>query len=268
VKKLENRVALVTGAGRNLGRGIAIALAREGATVAVNGLSNREKLDEVVSLIEQEGGKAMPYLADVGEPDQIARMVEDVSKELGAIDLLVSNAAIRPRTGGEITPEVWRRIIAVNLDATFFLCQATIRGMIEKGGGSIIAMSGLAAFGIRQTGIREARPGSLGGPNAAAKAGLIGLMRGVANGCGIYNVRANTVVIGNMATEQYDQNAYLEGRASTLLHTKTNEGMEAVPLNRRGLPEEAGATCVFLSSADGGYITGQTIHLNGGLYMA
>lgn len=263
MKKLENRIALVTGAGRNLGRAIAIALAREGATVAVNGLRDREKLDEVVSLIESEGGRAIPYLADVGEPDQIVKMVDDVSRELGAIDILVSNAAIRPHSGGEITPEVWRRIMAVNLDATFFLCQATVPGMIEKGAGSIIAMSGLAAFGVR-----EGRPGSLGGPNAASKAGLIGLMRGVANGCGVYNIRANTIVIGNMATDQYDQDAYLEGRPSTYLATKTNEGMEVVPLKRRGLPEEAASTCVFLAGPDSGYITGQTIHLSGGLYMA
>jgi len=163
----------------------------------------------------------------------------------------------------EITPEIWRRVMAVNLDATFFLCQQTVPGMIAKGGGSIIAMSGLAAFGVR-----ESRPGNLGGPNAAAKAGLIGLMRGVANGCGVYGVRANTIVVGNMATDQYDQNAYLEGRPSLYLATKTNEGMETVPLQRRGLPEEAAATCVFLASSDSAYITGQTIHLNGGLYMA
>jgi len=263
MKKLENRVALVTGAGRNLGRAIALALAREGAAVAVNGLSDQGRLDEVVSLIESEGGQAMPYLADVGDPAQTDGMVKAVAQKLGAIDILVSNAAIRPHSGGEVTPEVWRRVMAVNLDATFFLCQQTAPGMIEKGGGSIIAMSGLAAFGAR-----EGRPGSLGGPNAASKAGLIGLMRGVANGCGIYNIRANTIVIGNMATDQYDQNAYLEGRPSTYLATKTNEGMESVPLKRRGLPEEAGATCVFLAGPDSGYITGQTIHLNGGLYMA
>ena len=263
MKKLENRVALVTGAGRNLGKAIAIGLAREGATVAVNGLRDRERLDEVVSLIEREGGKAMPYLADVGEPEQIARMVEAVSGKLGAIDILVSNAGIRPHTSGKVTPELWRRVMAVNLDATFFLCQEIVPGMIEKGGGSIIAISGLGAFAVR-----EGRPGGIGGPNAASKAGLIGLMRGVANGCGMYGVRANTIVMGNMATDQYDQNAYMEGRQSNYVATKTEEGMEIVPLRRRGFPEEAAATCVFLASADSGYITGQTIHLNGGLYMA
>jgi NAD(P)-dependent dehydrogenase (short-subunit alcohol dehydrogenase family) len=262
MKKLENRIALVTGAGRNLGKAIAIGLAKEGATVVVNGLRDRERLNEVVSVIEKAGGKAMPYLADVGEPDQIERMVINVAHELGAIDILVSNAGIRPHTGGKITPDVWRRVMAVNLDATFFLCQEIVPGMIEKGGGSIIAISGLAAFAAR-----EGRPGGLGGPNAASKAGLIGLMRGIANGCGVYNIRANTIVMGNMKTDQYDQNAYLEGRQSNYVATKTEEGMEIVPLKRRGLPEEAAATCVFLASADSGYITGQTIHLNGGLYM-
>jgi 3-oxoacyl-[acyl-carrier protein] reductase len=84
----------------------------------------------------------------------------------------------------------------------------------------------------------------------------------------MYGVRANTLVIGNMATDQYDQNVYLNGGVSNYLATKTNEGMEVVPLKRRGFPDEAAATCVFLASADGGYITGQTIHLNGGIYMA
>jgi 3-oxoacyl-[acyl-carrier protein] reductase len=262
--KLENRVALVTGAGRNLGRAIAIGLAREGAKVAVNGLQNKESLEEVVAIIEDAGGEAFPVLADVGEPAQIESMCKAVAERFGPIDILVSNAGIRPPVPSmQITPEIWRRVMAVNLDATFFLCQQVVPGMIEKGGGSIIAISGLAAFGAR-----EGRPGSLGGPNAASKAGLIGLMHGVANGCGLYNIRANTIVIGNMATDQYDQSAYLEGRPSGYLATKTNEGMEVVPLKRRGLPEEAAATCVFLASADSGYITGQTIHLNGGLYMS
>jgi NAD(P)-dependent dehydrogenase (short-subunit alcohol dehydrogenase family) len=262
MKKLENRVALVTGAGRNLGKAIALGLGREGATVVVNGLRDRERLDEVVDLIEKEGGKAIPYLADVGEPEQIEEMVKSVTRQLGAIDILVSNAGIRPHAGQKVTPEVWRRVMAVNLDATFFLCQEIVPGMIEKGGGSIIAISGLGAFAVR-----EGRPGGIGGPNAASKAGLIGLMRGVANGCGMYNIRANTIVMGNMKTDQYDQNAYLEGRRSDYVATKTEEGMEIVPLKRRGLPEEAAATCVFLASADSGYITGQTIHLSGGLYM-
>ena len=261
--KLENRVALVTGSGRNLGKAIALGLAREGAKVAVNGLQDKTRLDEVVAQIESEGGEAFPILADVGEPTQIERMVKTVAERFGPIDILVSNAGIRPGMPSmEITPEVWRMVMAVNLDATFFLCQQVVPGMIEKGGGSIIAVSGLGAFGVR-----EGRPGSLGGPNAASKAGLIGLMHGVANGCGIYGIRANTIVMGNMATDQYDQSAYLEGRQSSYLATKTNKGMEIVPLQRRGFPEEAAATCVFLASADSGYITGQTIHLNGGLYM-
>jgi 3-oxoacyl-[acyl-carrier protein] reductase len=262
--KLENRVALVTGAGRNLGRAIAIGLAREGARVAVNGLQNRANLDQVVATIEDAGGEAFPILADVGDPAQIETMVKSVADKFGPIDILVSNAAIRPGVhSGKITPEVWRKVMAVNLDATFFLCQEVVPGMIENGFGSIIALSGLAAFGVR-----EGRPGGLGGPNAASKAGLLGLMRGVARGCGVYGIRANTIVIGNMATDIYDQTAYLEGRPSAYVETKTNVGMEIVPLQRRGTPEEAAATCVFLASADSGYITGQTIHLNGGLYMA
>jgi 3-oxoacyl-[acyl-carrier protein] reductase len=261
--KLHNRVALVTGATRNIGRAIAIALAQEGAIVAVNGLSNQAGADETVAMIAKAGGRAAPFLADVSDPEQVEQMVQGIERELGTIDLLVSNAAIRPRptvAGLEgMTPEYWRKVLSVNLDATFYLTRQVLPGMIEQGQGTIIALSGLAAFGVRG--------GALA--NATGKAGLLGLIRAAAAGYARQGIRANTLVLGSMATEEYDHQAYLEGLPSRPTGTGVrSHDTELIPLGRRGTPEEVGAACVFLSSADSSYITGQTIHLNGGLYMA
>ena len=258
--KLEGRVALVTGSGRNLGRAIAIAFAREGASVMVNGLRDQEKVQEVVDVIRSEGGSALPFLADVSDPVQVDRMMDAASNEFGSVDILVHNAGIRPGESMlETTLEDWRKVMAVNLDAAFILAQRAIPGMIEKGQGSIIAMSGLAAFGVRRRGSVSV---------AAAKSGLIGLMRAVARQYGPDGIRANTIVVGSMATDRYDQKAYLDGTPAEYIGPSHEEGMDNIPLARRGTPEEAAATCVFLAAADSGYITGQSIHMGGGLYMA
>ena len=256
--KLEGRVALVTGAGRNLGRAVAIALAREGARVAVNGLQDRAKLDEVVGIIREGGGQALPVLADVSDPAQVEQMVETVTHELGPVDVLVNNAAIRPRGPLlTLTPDQWHKVMAVNLDAAFYLCKSVVPGMIEKGSGSIIAFSGLNAFGMRGD----------GPATAASKGGLIALMRSIANNYGVHGIRANAIVPGNMDTDNYDQDAYLTDDVSLNKGTKSNEESDRIPLRRRGSPDEAATTCVFLASDDSGYITGQTLHLGGGLYM-
>src|SRR5262245_29337737 len=123
--KLQGRIALVTGATRNVGRAIAIAIAREGATVAVTGVTSREGADETVRLIGQEGGKASTFMADVSDPDQVEGMVNAIQRDFGAIDLVVSNAAIRPRQSqpgpANFTPDEWRKVMGVNLDATFYI---------------------------------------------------------------------------------------------------------------------------------------------------
>jgi NAD(P)-dependent dehydrogenase (short-subunit alcohol dehydrogenase family) len=261
--KLQNRVALVTGATRNVGRAVAVGLAREGATVAVNGLTNREGADETVAMIAKEGGKGLTYMGDVSDPAQVEQMVTAIQQDLGPIDILVSNAAIRPRQPQRgldgITVEYWRKVLSVNLDATFYLTRLVLPGMIEKGSGSIIAVSGLAAFGVRG--------GAMA--NASAKAGLLGLMRSVAAGYGSHGIRAHALVLGSMATEDYDHQAYLQGLPSRSLGTGVrSHNLDRIPLGRRGTPEEVATACVFLASDDSSYLTGQAIHLNGGLYMA
>ncbi len=254
--KLEGRVALVTGAGRNIGRATALAMAREGAHVGVNGLNDIAAIEEVASLIEAGGGRALPVKADVSDPDQVRDMVRRVRDELGTVDILVSNAAIRPRGPvTELSVEEWRTIMAVDLDATFFLCQAVIPEMRDAGGGSIVALSGLAAFGMREVAV------------AAAKAGLIGMIRALARDYARDGIRANTVVPGNIATQRYDQWVYVRRGPPERLDGAEDMTDEGVPLGRRGRPEEVAEACVFLASDDSGYTTGQTLHVGGGLYM-
>ncbi|MDE2803391.1 MAG: SDR family NAD(P)-dependent oxidoreductase, partial [Chloroflexota bacterium] len=125
--KLEGKVALVTGAGRNIGRAIALGLASEGASVAVNGLQNRANVEEVVRLIEDRGGRAHPVLADVSDPDAVDRMMDEVALALGPVDVLVSNAAIRPHKPlTEFSNEEWRMVIGVDFDAAFYLSRAVL----------------------------------------------------------------------------------------------------------------------------------------------
>ena len=255
--KLEGKVALVTGAGRNIGRAIALAMADNGARVAVNGLQHQESIDEVVKLIETRGGKALPILADVSNPAQVNKMVERIASTLGPVDILVSNVGIRPHGPiHEISAAEWRTVMSVNLDAAFYLSKAVLPDMIKAESGSLIAIAGLAAFGVRKDAVAV----------AAAKAGLIGLMRGIAFDYGRIGIRANVVSPGSINTDRYDQRAYLTGNAPTMVQDDQGR-RQGIPMQRMGTPEEVAAACVFLSSADAGYTTGQTLHVGGGVYM-
>ena len=255
--KLEGKVALVTGSGRNIGKAIAMAFADEGASVAVNGLQNRANVEEVAKLIEDRGGRAYPVLADVSDPEQVDRMMDEVSAALGPVGVLVHNAAVRPHKPlTEFTNEEWRLVMGVDLDAAFYLSRAALPQMVEAGAGSIIAISGMAAFGVRKDSAAV----------AAAKAGLIGLMRGIAFDYGKLGVRANVVAPGSIDTERFDQHAYAAGEPAVIVPDDLSR-RQNIPMGRLGIPEEVAAACVFLASDDGGYTTGHTLHVGGGLYM-
>ena len=255
--KLEGKVALVTGSGRNIGKAIAMAFADEGASVAVNGLQNRANVEEVAKLIEDRGGCAYPVLADVSDPEQVGRMMDEVSAALGPVGVLVHNAAVRPHKPlTEFTNEEWRLVMGVDLDAAFYLSRAALPDMVKAGAGSIIAISGMAAFGVRKDSAAV----------AAAKAGLIGLMRGIAFDYGKLGVRANVVAPGSIDTERFDQHAYAAGQAAVIVPDDPSR-RQNIPMARLGMPEEVAAACVFLASDDAGYTTGHTLHVGGGLYM-
>ena len=245
---LSGKIALVTGAGKNIGRAIALSLARDGATVAVNGRSDAAAVDEVVATIRAAGGTAMVAMADVADRDQARALAERIAGELGGIDILVSNAGLRRQTRYlDISLDEWREIMSVALDGAFFLSQAAIPHMLARGGGSIIAMSGMSNH--------------VGTPNrahvSASKAALEGLMRSLAVEFGGQNIRANCIAPGAIDTVR-------GASAGVLPNTLTLEG---TPLGRRGTVDEIAGMVRLLAGPEGAYITGQTLHVNGGVYL-
>ena len=245
---LSGKIALVTGAGKNIGRAIALTLARDGAAVVVNGRSDAVAVDEVVATIRAAGGTAMAAMADVADRDQARALAERVARELGGIDILVSNAGLRRQTAYlDISLAEWREIMSVALDGAFFLSQAAIPHMIARGGGAIIAMSGMSNH--------------VGTPNrahvSASKAALEGLMRSLAVEFGGQNIRANCIAPGAIDTVR-------GASAGVLPNTLTLEG---TPLGRRGTVDEIAGMVRLLAGPEGAYITGQTLHVNGGVYL-
>ena len=245
---LSGKVALVTGAGKNIGRAIALTLARDGAAVAVNGRSDAAAVEEVVATIRAAGGTAVAVMGDVANHEQARGVVGAAVQALGALDILVSNAGLRRQTPYlEISLAEWREIMSVALDGAFFLTQAAIPHMLARGGGAIVAMSGMSNH--------------VGTPNrahvSASKAGLEGLMRSLAVEFGGRNIRANCIAPGAIDTVR-------GASAGPLPGTLTLEG---TPLGRRGTVDEIAGTVRLLVGPEGAYITGQTIHVNGGVYL-
>jgi 3-oxoacyl-[acyl-carrier protein] reductase len=245
---LAGKVALVTGAGKNIGRAIALTLARDGAAVAVNGRSDAAAVEEVVATIRAAGGTAVAVMGDVADHQQARGVVGAAVQALGALDILVSNAGLRRQTPYlEISLAEWREIMSVALDGAFFLSQAAIPHMLARGGGAIVAMSGMSNH--------------VGTPNrahvSASKAGLEGLIRSLAVEFGGRNIRANCIAPGAIDTVR-------GASAGPLPGTLTLEG---TPLGRRGTVDEIAGTVRLLVGPEGGYITGQTIHVNGGVYL-
>jgi 3-oxoacyl-[acyl-carrier protein] reductase len=248
MQELAGRVALVTGAGRNIGRAIALALAEGGAAVAVNAHRSQAEVDAVAAEIEARGGKALPVLADVTDPAAVARMAAAVKARLGRIDILVNNAAVRDVTSlDEIDLARWREITGVILDGAFIVTTACLPGL-RAGGGAIVNIGGLSAH-----------TGAAGRPHViAAKAGLVGLTRALAHDLAADGVTVNCVVPGLIDT--------VRGAASGA--RSAHEGKRASALGRRGTPAEVAHAVRFLAGPGARYVTGQTLHVNGGAFTA
>jgi 3-oxoacyl-[acyl-carrier protein] reductase len=246
---LAGKVAIVTGAGKNIGKAIAEALAGAGAAVVVNGRADRAIIEETAREIRAAGGRAMPCLADVSRPDQVAAMVEATVKEFGGVDIAVGNAGLRRQTPFlEMSLAEWREILAVALDGAFILAQAAVPQMIKRGGGALIGLSGISHHA-----------GAVGRVHVnASKAGLEGLMRGLAKELAPHNITANCVAPGSIDTVRGASAGGSGGRGN----------IGNIPLGRQGRPEEIAALVRFLAGPEGRYITGQTIHVNGGLFLA
>jgi len=242
---LEGKVALVTGSGRNIGRATVLKLAAEGAHVVVNARSNQAEADTVAGEARDRGVKAIAVLADVAKQDQVDLMVARALSEFGRIDILINNAAIRPHKSFiEVTVQDWEEVRGVVLDGAMYCTRAVIPSMVTNRYGRILFFTGEGAF----TG------GSGRAHVSAAKMGLVGLARALAVEFAGQNIRANVVSPGSIDTRR-DNPEWYRG------HVPSAAG---IPLGRQGMVDEIAATCLFLVSDDGGFITGQTVHVNGG----
>jgi 3-oxoacyl-[acyl-carrier protein] reductase len=243
--KLDGKIALITGSGRNIGRATALRLAAEGAHIVVNARTNQAEADGVAREVRDLGVKALAVLADVAMKDQVDALAARALDAFGRVDILINNAAIRPhKPFTELTIEDWERVRGVVLDGALYLTQAVIPSMVEHRYGRILFFTGEGAF----TG------GSGRAHVSAAKMGLIGLARSLAAEFAAHNIRANVVSPGSIDTRR-DNPEWYRGHVP---------GAAGIPLGRQGKVDEIAATCLFLVGDDGGFITGQTIHVNGG----
>lgn len=244
--KLKNKVALVTGSGRNIGRAIALAFAREGADVVVNSRSNPKEAELVAEEARVTGVRAIATLADVSNKSQVDAMFKQAVDEFGRVDILVSNAAIRPQKSFlDLSVEEWRQAIGVILDGAFYCTQAAVLPMVANQFGRVIYITGDGAY----SGVAKRAHVS------AAKMGLTGLARGLATEFADKNITFNIISPGRMDTRR-DNSFYLDPASM--------QNVDDIPMGRLGSPEEIASACVFLSSDEAAYITGQTLHVNGG----
>ena len=243
---LQGRVAIVTGSARNIGRAIAHALAEAGAAVVVNAKSSAEEAETVVQEIRNRGGQAVTKLADVGQPEQAASLIDAAVQAFGRLDILVNNAAVRREIDFErLDYEEWRAITATILDGAYLCARAAAPYLSAARGGSIVNIGGLSSF----TGAsRRAHV-------IAAKAGLVGLTRALAHDLAPHHITVNCVAPGLIDTERRGPEPAHHAKHATLL-------------GRRGTPEEIAAVVRFLCGPEARYITGQTLHANGGVFMA
>lgn len=245
---LKNKVALVTGASRGIGRAIALTLAHYGAIVVVNYCGSKEKADEVVNQIIENGGTAVAYQADVADFEAVKTMFSDITKEYGRIDILVNNAGItRDNLILKMSEEEFDAVINTNLKGVFNCLKQASRIMLKQKEGRIINISSIS--------------GVVGNPGqanyCAAKAGVIGITKSLAKELGSRGITVNAVAPGYINTDM----------TAVLKDDLKEKVTELIPLKRLGEVEDIAETVAFLASDKASYITGQTIQVDGGLGM-
>jgi 3-oxoacyl-[acyl-carrier protein] reductase len=241
--EITDKIALVTGGSRGIGRAIAVALAVAGCQVAINYRQSSEKAATVAEEIKSSGRKAIAVQADVGQAEEVSRMVAEVEAALGSVEILINNAGIvHTQPLAEITTADWQNVLSTNLTSAFLVSQAVLPAMRERRWGRIIMLSSVAA----QTG------GVIGPHYAASKAGMIGLMHSYANLLAKEGITANAIAPALIDTDMIRGNPKIKP--------------ELLPVGRFGLAEEVALAAVML--VQNGYITGQTINVNGGWYMS
>ena len=240
-----SKTALITGSGKNIGRGIAIGLAQEGFNIVVNGVANEAAVQKTVSDIKSLGVEAIGVMADIGDPGGLSGLIKDAMDTFGGVDVLVNNAAIRPSAGFiEMSDEDWMRVMNVNFGSVHGLSKAFLPGMVERGHGRIITIS--SAAGTHGVGMGFV-------PYSVGKGGSLSLMRSLALEHGRDGITANSVALGIMDSVRAETAAALT---------------KAIPVGRLGSPDDVGAACLWLASDEAGWVTGQTIGLNGGAFTS
>ncbi len=246
--KLVGKNALVTGGSRGIGRAIALFLAKEGANVAINYAGNREKAEEVVKEIEALGVKAIAIQGNVTDSKAVDEMIKTYDEKFETLDILVNNAGItKDNLLIRMKEEDWESVMDVNLKGVFLMTKGVARKMMKQKAGRIINLSSVVGV--------MGNPGQ--GNYCASKAGVIGFTKSIAKELGGKNVTVNAIAPGFIETDMTD-----------VLPEKVKEEMlRNVPLKRAGKPEDVAKLVGFLGSDDAGYITGQVIHVDGGMAM-
>ncbi|WP_342509399.1 3-oxoacyl-[acyl-carrier-protein] reductase [Sporosarcina sp. FSL K6-2383] len=246
--KFAGKTAIVTGASRGIGREIALLLAKEGARVAVNYSGSKDKADEVVQSITESGGEAFAIQADVSNADSVKAMVDQMLETFGSIDILVNNAGItRDNLLMRMKDDEWDDVININLKGVFLCTKGVTRQMMRQRTGKIVNVASIVGV--------SGNPGQAN--YVAAKAGVIGFTKTAAKELASRNINVNAVAPGFITTDMTD----------TLNEEVKTQMLTAIPLGKLGSPADVAKTVAFLLSDDAAYITGQTIHVDGGMVM-
>jgi 3-oxoacyl-[acyl-carrier protein] reductase len=245
---LEGKVALVTGASRGIGREIALELARQGANVAVNYAGSESKANQVVDEIKANGKEAFVIKCDVSNSDEVAAMVKETVDRFGKLDILVNNAGItKDNLLMRMKEEEWDDVININLKGVFLCTKAVTRQMMKQRVGRIINITSVVGV--------SGNPGQAN--YVAAKSGVIGLTKTTAKELASRNITVNAIAPGFITTDMTDK----------LSDEVKGEMLKQIPLARLGEPKDIAKMTAFLASDDASYITGQTLHINGGMVM-
>ncbi|MEY3850280.1 MAG: 3-oxoacyl-[acyl-carrier-protein] reductase [Bacteroidota bacterium] len=248
MKLLEGKVAIITGASRGIGKGIAEVFAEHGATIAFTYASSDEKARAFEAELAAKGAKAKGYKSDAADFNAAQTLVDEVVAEFGTVDILVNNAGItRDTLLMRMSEEQWDEVLRVNLKSVFNLTKAVIKPMLKARSGSIINMTSIVGV-----------TGNAGQANyAASKAGMIGFTKSVAQELGSRNIRCNSIAPGFIETEMTEK---LDPKV-------VQEWRETIPLKRGGTPIDIANTTLYLASDLSSYVTGQTLHVCGGMHM-